>query len=136
MSERLMLYMQKQKKEIVKMIFTRAGSILTGLLGIILFGGDKVASGSLLMITAVVLALPIRQNKALRLARAGFVCLVIAVVIWNISTTQVPGDPGVFMVQGYSPSPDGIAYRTGFRFLDQLVYIFEGFLQGRVFQGR
>ncbi|WP_199615063.1 hypothetical protein [Paenibacillus alkalitolerans] len=105
------------------------GIILTGLCGVVLLGGDKVTSGILLIVTMIIMLLPIKQNKILCWVRLGFVCVMFCLVIWNISTTELPGDRFAKIQNG----PPNETYSTGFRFLDQLIHIFKGFLEGRVF---
>lgn len=123
---------KKGKIHLLKKTMIWIGIILTGLCGVVLFGGDKITSGIMLIVTMIIMILPIKQNKILRRVRIGFVCVVLCLVIWNISTTDLPGD------FPFIPSTGEVsdAYSTGIRFLDQLIHIFKGFLEGRVFQSR
>lgn len=116
-------------------ILKLVGIILTGLFGIIILGGDKVTSGILLIATMIFMLLPIKQSKILRLIRIGAVCVVFSLVLWNISATELPSDNPIMGQPVDIPKPI-ITYSTGVKFFDQLIHIFNGFLEGRVFQGR
>ncbi|MEU6247842.1 hypothetical protein [Glycomyces sp. NPDC047010] len=102
------------------------GIVLTGLCGIVLLGGGKIVSGSLLIVTAFVMALLVGRSKIPVWLRAVILCAIFALVIWNISTTELP-DPNDPIAMGcgelafdYEPS--------GIKFLDQVVRIFNSFL--------
>jgi hypothetical protein len=102
------------------------GIVVIGLCGVVLLGGGKVTSGTLMVTTAFLLVLPFGPRKLPRWLGVALLCAVFALVIWNISTTELP-DPSRGMVacgnevsELYSP--------TGIEFLDQVMYIFSGFL--------
>ncbi|NUQ91007.1 MAG: hypothetical protein HOQ43_21400 [Glycomyces artemisiae] len=103
------------------------GIVLTGLCGIVLLGGGKIGSGSLLIVTAFTMALLVGRSPVPVWLRVVLICAVFALVIANISTTQIPdpSDPfamgcGEELAFDYEPS--------GFKFLDQVVRIFNTFL--------
>ncbi len=111
----------------LKTVSMWTGIVITGLCGVVLLGGGKVMSGTLLVATAFILALPVRRHKLPLWARVGLICAVFAVVIWNISTTDLP-DPSNAMVAGCTDEAAFAYTPTGFRFLDQLTLIFSHFL--------
>lgn len=80
---------------------------------IILSSVNKVTSSIVLTITAIIILLPIGKSQWLKWCRIAFVLIVFALVVWNISTTDYPAD----------------YYNTGFKFFDQVLHIFDGFLQ-------
>jgi hypothetical protein len=61
--------------------------------------------------------LPIGKSKLLKWGRLALVLVMLALVLWNISTTE-------YTVFGYKD-----CYDTGIKFLDQILYIFDGFLE-------
>ena len=99
------------------------GIVVTGLLGIVLLGGGKVQSGTLLIFTAFAMAVPVRRHRLPRWVRIVLVCAVYGLVMLNISTTELP-DPSMVRCGEYADwyTP------TGIEFLDQVQYIFSGFL--------
>jgi hypothetical protein len=104
-----------------------AAVVVTASCGVVLLGGGKVTSGTLLVATAFFLALPVRQHRIPRWVSVGLVCVVLALVVWNISTTELP-PPSNAMVAGCA---DEVAFTytpSGFKFLDQVTYIFSQFL--------
>jgi hypothetical protein len=113
--------------ETLKKIAMWTGIVLTGLCGIVLLGGGKVGSGTLLIATTFIMVLPVRRHKLPRWARVGLICAVFAVVISNISTTELP-DPSNGMVVACDNESADTYTSTGFKFLDQLTYIFNVFL--------
>jgi hypothetical protein len=100
------------------------GIVVTGLCGIVLLGGGKVTSGTLLIATTFGMMLPIGQRLP-RWARIGLVCAVFGLVIWNISTTDLPA-PG--MAEACTSGPADLPASTGVKFLDQVRDIFNGFV--------
>lgn len=103
------------------------GIVLTGMFGVVLLGGGKIVSGTLLIATAFVMALLVGRSKLPVWVRVVLLCAVFGLVIWNISTTELPdpSDPmaaacGDELAFAYEPS--------GFEFLDRVVHIFNGFL--------
>ncbi len=56
--------------------------------------------------------LPIGKSKLLKWVRVAFVLVMFALVLWNISTTDYQD-----------------CYDTGFKFFDQVLHIFDGFLK-------
>jgi len=103
------------------------GIVITGACGVVLLGGGKVMSGTLLIATAFILALSVRQHRLHRWVRVGLVCAVYGLVIWNISTTELPNSSNI-MVAACSDESAFTYTPTGFRFLDQVTYIFGHFL--------
>lgn len=112
--------------------FRWAGAALMALCGVVMLGGDKITSGCVLLLTALLLLLPLK-TKLLKRLRLGFVCVVVCFVLWNISTTDLPTDHLFFSQDGVSPED---LYWTGIRFVDQIIHIVRGFLQGRLLQTR
>ncbi len=110
------------------------GILLMGAFGIVILIGDKVTSGTLLIASAVLLLLPLKEKKALWWLRAVWVCVLLAFVAWNISTTDLPRDNFFMPFPGTENSLSN-RYATGVRFIDQLIHIFDGFLEGRLFKG-
>ncbi|MDA1361745.1 hypothetical protein O1R50_19105 [Glycomyces luteolus] len=103
------------------------GIVITGLCGVVLLGGGKVQSGTLLTATAFILALPVKRHRLPLWARIGLICAVFGLVALNISTTELPGSAngmaaacGDEVADTYTP--------TGIEFVDQVSYIFAGFL--------
>ncbi|THV40184.1 hypothetical protein [Glycomyces buryatensis] len=111
----------------LKKIAMWTGIVITGLCGVVLLGGGKVGSGTLLIATTFIMVLPVRQHKLPRWARVGLICAVFGVVIWNISTTDLP-DPSNVMVAACGNEAADTYTPTGFKFWDQVTYIFSGFL--------
>lgn len=109
----------------IKKIAMWTGIALTGLCGIVLVGGGKIQSGALLIITAFVMTLLVGRNKLPIWARVVLLCAVYGVVIANISTTELPSASDGITTQCSDTAP---VPSTGFRFLDQMLYIFNGFL--------
>ena len=111
----------------LKKIAMWTGIVLTGMCGVVLLGGGKITSGALLVTTAFVMALLVGRNKVHVWIRVVLLCAIFGLVGWNISTTELPGSTeGMVMVCGTErdePRPS-----TGFKFLDQLIYIGDGFL--------
>jgi cell division protein FtsW (lipid II flippase) len=87
-------------------------AVLIVMLVVILLSVNKISSSIVLIITFVVVLLPLKSQWA-KWCRVAFVLVVFALVAWNISTTEYP--------VGY--------YNTGFKFFDQVLHIFDGFLQ-------
>ncbi|WP_112135824.1 hypothetical protein [Glycomyces dulcitolivorans] len=94
--------------------------------GVILLGGGKVVSGALMIATAFTLALTVKRRGFSWWARVGLVCVVLALVAANISTTEIP-DPSMAMAAGCTETAF-TATPTGFKFLDQVILIFNHFL--------
>ncbi|MBB5804846.1 hypothetical protein F4560_004614 [Saccharothrix ecbatanensis] len=111
----------------LKKMAMRTGIVLTGLCGVVLLGGGKVASGTLLIAMTFIMVLPVRRHKLPGWARAGLICAVFGAVIWNISTTELP-DPSNRMVMACADESLNTYTPTGFKFLDQLNLIFSSFL--------
>lgn len=103
------------------------GIVLIGLCGIVLLGGGKIVSGTLLVITAFVMVLPIWRHTSLRWLMAVLTCAIFGLVIWNISTTDLPA-PSDGMVVACTESAMEVPPSTGIKFFDQVAYIFSGFL--------
>ncbi|MFI5622356.1 hypothetical protein ACIA03_02720 [Nocardioides sp. NPDC051685] len=106
------------------------GVVLTALCGIVLLGGGKIVSGTLLIATTFLMVSPLWRHKTPRWARVGLLCLVFGLVIWNISTTDLPGDSDMStgMVTACPPPDVDIFARTGVRFVDQAAHILSAFL--------
>ncbi|MEO3756343.1 hypothetical protein [Streptomyces sp. B6B3] len=111
----------------LKKIAKWAGIVFTGLCGVVLLGGGKVTSGILLIATAFIMVLPVRRPMLPRWAWVGLICAVFGVVIWNISTTDLPNSSNVMMAGCANENSDTYT-STGFKFLDQVTHIFRGFL--------
>ncbi len=111
----------------LKKIAMWTGIVFTGLCGVVLLGGGKVVSGTLLIATTFIMVLPVRRPKLPRWARVGLLCAVFGVVIWNISTTDLP-TPSNQMVMSCANEHADTYTSTGFKFLDQVTYIFNSFL--------
>lgn len=90
-----------------------AATMLIGMSVVILLSSNKIASSIVLMVTAVIILLPAGKNKWLKWGRVAFLLAAIVFVLWNISTTE------------YRAS----CYDTGIKFFDQVLRIFDGFLQ-------
>ncbi|MEU5155995.1 hypothetical protein [Glycomyces sp. NPDC021274] len=103
------------------------GIVVTGLCGIVLLGGGKVTAGTLLVATAFILALPVKRHRLPLWVRIALICVVFALVISNISTTEIP-DPSHGMVMACGDEVADTYSPTGIKFLDQVSYIFAGFL--------
>jgi hypothetical protein len=110
-----------------KKIAMWTGIVLTGICGVVLLGGGKIVSGTLLITTAFVMALLVGRSKLPIWVRVMLLCAIYGLVIWNISTTEIPdpSDPiavgcGDELAFAYTPS--------GIKFLDQVAHIFNGFL--------
>lgn len=109
---------------------TWTGVVLTALCGIVLLGGGKIVSGTLLIATAFLMVSPLWRHKTPRWARAGLLCSVFGLVIWNISTTDLPAESNVStgMVVASSPPHADTFPRTGVKLVDQAAFILAGFL--------
>lgn len=90
-----------------------AAAILIGMCVVILLSVNKITSSIVLTVTVIVIFLPIGKSKPLKWGRVAFVLVVFALVLWNISTTDYPAN----------------YYNTGFKFFDQVLHIFDGFLK-------
>lgn len=90
-----------------------AGVALIAMCVIILLAVNKYSASIVLIITAVVILLPIGDRKWLKWGRVAFVVVAIALVLMNISTTDYPAN----------------YYNTGFKFFDQVLHLFDGFLK-------
>lgn len=103
------------------------GIVVTALCGVVLLGGGKVVSGTLLIATAFIMVRPIRRLKLPLWARIGLLCAVYGLVALNISTTDLPlSSNGMVMACG-SEAADGFT-PTGIKFWDQVRWIFSSFL--------
>ncbi|SDE53412.1 hypothetical protein [Glycomyces harbinensis] len=110
-----------------KTVAVWTGIVVIGLCGVVLLGGGKVMSGTLMVATAFILALPVKRHRLPRWVRVVLLGVVFAMVAWNISTTDLP-DPSHMMVAGCVDESASTYTRTGITFLDQVLYIFSGFL--------
>jgi hypothetical protein len=120
--------------DILKKTAMWTGIVLTGLCGVVLLGGGKVVSGTLLIAMAFTMVLsvrrPVRPAERRRLPRwvgGALICAVFGVVIWNISTTDLPA-PSSGMGACNSASAEGAHSSTGIKFFDQVADIFDGFV--------
>jgi hypothetical protein len=111
----------------LKKIAMRTGIVLTGLCSIVLLGGGKVQSGTLLFATTFIMVLPAKRPKLPSWAQVGLICAVFGVVILNISTTDLPHSSNGMVMSCANEHADTYT-QTGFKFLDQVTYIFSGFL--------
>lgn len=80
---------------------------------VILLSVNKYSSSVVLTITAIIILLPIGKSPWLKWGRVAFVLIAFVLVLLNISTTDYP--------MNY--------YNTGFKFFDQVLHIFDGFLK-------
>ncbi len=116
---KLLGYSGSSMKGIVKMnpkivhALKIAAVILIGLVVVIFLGANKIASSIVLTVTAIVILLPIGESKWLKWGRLAFVLVALAFVLRNVSTTEYLTN----------------CYNTGFRFFDQVLHIFDRFLQ-------
>lgn len=110
-----------------KRIATWTGIALTCACGIVLLGGGKIVSGTLLVITAFTMALLVGRNKIPVWARVVLLCAVFGLVTWNISTTELPA-PSDGMVIACPGQTVEFHESTGFKFLDQLILISGSFI--------
>lgn len=119
--------MDKPMMDTLKKTAMWTGMVLTGLCGVVLLGGGKVGSGALLIATTFLMVRPVRRPQLPRWVRVGLIVAVFGVVISNISTTELP-DPSNAMVMRCGDEHTDTYTSTGFKFLDQVTYIFSGFL--------
>lgn len=112
--------------ETVKKIAMWAGIVFTGLCGIVLLGGGKIMSGTMLVTLTFVMLLPVWRRGVPLWARAGLICVLFGVVIWNISTTDLPA-PSNDMKVACTTDERATSPSTGFKFLDQVTHIFNSF---------
>lgn len=113
--------------ETVKKMAIGTGIALTGVCGIVLLGGGKIVSGTLLVVLTFVMLLPFWRRWVPLWARVGLVCVLFALVIWNISTTELPA-PVNEMEVGGCIEEGRTAPSTGFKFLDQVMLIVNSFI--------
>jgi hypothetical protein len=99
--------------------------VVTGLVGIVLLGGGKIQSGSLLIFAAFALAVPKRHRLPLWV-RIGLLCALYGMVAWNISTTEIPDPSDGLRVSCGTEVADWDA-PTGITLLDKAFYIFSTF---------
>jgi hypothetical protein len=100
--------------------------VVTGLLGIILLGGGKIQSGTLMVFAAFALAVPNRHRLPVWV-RLGLLCALYALVTWNVSTTELPNDAND-MWGSCEPEVAGFYAPTGIGLLDRAFYIFSVFV--------
>lgn len=86
-------------------------TILAGLCMVILLSVNKITSSIVLTVAAIILWLPIKDSKPLHWGRFILLAVMFAMVLWNISTTEYID-----------------CYGTGVKFFDQVLHIFDGFL--------
>ena len=87
-------------------------TVFIGLCVVILLSVNKITSSIVLTLTAIVIMLPIGKAEQFKWFRVAFVLVMFALVLWNISTTDYRD-----------------CYNTGFKFFDQVLHIFDGFLK-------
>jgi hypothetical protein len=110
-----------------KKIAMWTGIVLTGMCGVVLLGGGKIGSGILLITTAFVMALLVGRSKLPVWVRVMLLCVIFGLVIWNISTTEIP-DPSDPIAMGCGDEFAFAYTPSGIKFLDQVVRIFNSFL--------
>lgn len=110
-----------------KKIAMWTGIVLTGMCGVVLLGGGKVISGTLLIVTTLVMVRPATRYKPPRWVSVVLICAVFGVVTWNISTTELPNDSFHSTVACESEGVN-MFERTGYKFLDQVTRILGSFL--------
>lgn len=89
-----------------------AAAVLIGMCVVILLSANKITSSIVLTLTAVVILLP-SKSELLKWCRIAFVLAALIFVLRNISTTEYLTN----------------CYNTGVRFFDQVLYLFDQFLQ-------
>lgn len=89
-----------------------AAVAVIGICVVILFTVNKYTTSIALTVAAIVILLPIKSRPLMRV-RVVFVLIILALSIWNISTTDLPRNH----------------YETGFIFFDKVIHIFQGFLE-------
>ncbi|MFD7310663.1 hypothetical protein [Promicromonospora sp. NPDC059942] len=102
-----------------------AGTAVTGLCGIVLLGGGKIHSGTLLIVTAFVAVILVGRTRPPVWVRVVLLCAIYGAVIANISTTELPSSSDTKVI---ASSENVAPPSTGYRFLDQLIYISNNFL--------
>lgn len=111
----------------LKKIAMWTGIVLIGMCGVALLGGGKVMSGTLLIATSFAMTLPRMRRRIRPWGHAVLLCAVFGVVLWNISTTELPSSSNA-MVVACTDGPAETYTHTGFKLLDQVTYIFGNFL--------
>jgi hypothetical protein len=108
----------------LKKIAKWTGVVLIGACGVVLLGGGKITSGTLMIVTAFLLVVLAGKHLVPRWIGIVLVCAVLGLVAWNISTTDLPGE-----VSGNAMACTEVVDtpETGIKFLDQVLYIFGGF---------
>lgn len=108
----------------------RTGIVLTGTCGVVLLGGGKIVSGTMLIATTFLMVSPLWRHRIPRWIHIALLCLVFGLVAWNISTTDLPGTSNVMVAgaEGCQQPHAEMFPRTGIRFVDQMALILAGFL--------
>ncbi|GAA1695719.1 hypothetical protein GCM10009830_49560 [Glycomyces endophyticus] len=113
--------------DILKKTALWTGIVLLGMCGVVLLGGGKITSGILLIVVAFALVLTVGRRRLPlwgNVALTALVLVVLGLVAWNVSTTDLP-PKGVEAAMACSEAVDYPS--TGVRLFDQAVYIFNGF---------
>jgi len=89
-----------------------ASVVFIGMCVVILLSVNKISASIVLTLTAIIIMRPIGKSKLSKWVRIAFVLIMFSLVLWNISTTDYQD-----------------CYDTGFKFFDQVLHIFDGFLK-------
>lgn len=101
--------MNKKTLNVIKII----SAFLIGVWAVIWFGANKITASIVLTIIDFTIMLPFSQRKWITYARIIFVIIAFVLVIFNITTTDLP--PGTDV--------------TNIKFIDQIIHIFQGFIR-------
>ena len=88
-------------------------AVLIGICVVILLSVNKITSSIVLIAIVIVIFLPIGKSKALKWARVAFVLVSFVLILWNISTTELPKEH----------------IQTGCWFFDKVIHLFNGLLK-------
>lgn len=114
--------------ETVKKVALWAGIVLTGVCGIVLLGGGKIVSGTMLVTLTFVMLLPAWRRISIWV-RVGLIVVLFGLVTWNISTTDLrPPSDETTMNGGCVDEGADIFPITGIKFVDQVGQIVGGFI--------
>ncbi len=101
--------MNEKTLKILKII----AAYLIGAWAIIWFGANKITASIVFVLIIHVIVLPFSKKKWVTVARTCFVVVAFSMIIYNISTTDLP--PGTDL--------------TGIKLIDQVIHIFNGFIR-------
>lgn len=89
-----------------------AAVVLIGICVFILLSVNKISSSIVLTASAILIMRPIGDSKRQKWGRIALLSILFAMVLWNISTTDYRD-----------------CYATEWKFFDQLLHLFDGFLK-------